>query len=169
MSGNCLEDELRFDKKEANTKTRRSSAKSSQRKASRVGSGGITNASRYVTSSVTESDYCDMASAREQQFTQAGEDMASIISFGSLPSSSGGSAEAGLHQPRDLSPDLASLLRSGLSDEDILGTLITWTSDPGLGARYRPGCLPYLVNLLHCHPLHTEAARPNRHIRRVFT
>ena len=117
---------------------------------------------------MTESDYCDMASAREQ-FTQAGEDMASIISFGSLPSSSGGSAEAGLQRQSDLSPDLASLLRSGLSDEDILRTLVTWTSDPGLGARYRPGCLPYLVNLLHCHPLHTETARPTRHIRQVFT
>ena len=77
---------MRFDKKEANTKTRRSSAKSSQRKASRAGSGGITNASHCVTS-VTESDYCDMASSAREQFTQAGEDMASIISFGSLPSS----------------------------------------------------------------------------------
>ena len=173
-----MEDELRFDKKEANTKTRRSSAKSSQRKASRAGGGGITNTSHCVTS-VTESDYCDMAtmaSARGDQFTQAGEDMASLISFGSLPSSSGGSADHhnGLQrQPRDLgdSGDLALLLRSGLSDEDILATLVTWTMDPGpgLGARYRLGCLPYLVNLLHLHPLHTEAARPTRHIRRVFT
>ena len=116
-----------------------------------------------------------MASARGDQFTQAGEDMASLISFGSLPSSSGGSADHhnGLQRPRDLgdSGDLALLLRSGLSDEDILATLVTWTMDPGpgLGARYRLGCLPYLVNLLHLHPLHTEAARPTRHIRRVFT
>ena len=116
-----------------------------------------------------------MASARGDQFTQAGEDMASLISFGSLPSSSGGSADHhnGLQRPRDLgdSGDLALLLRSGLSDEDILATLVTWTMDPGpgLGARYRLGCLPYLVNLLHLHPLHTETARPTRHIRRVFT
>ena len=102
---------------------------------------------------------------------QAGEDMASLISFGSLPSSSGGSGEPGLGQPRDLDPDLATLLRSGLSDEDILQTLVTWTQSepgPGLGARFRLGCLPYLVNLLHLHPLHTEADRPTRHIRRVF-
>ena len=79
-----MEDELRFDKKEANTKTRRSSAKSSQRKASSRATGGITNTSHCVTS-VTESDYCDMASLPRDQFTQAGEDMASLISFGSLP------------------------------------------------------------------------------------
>ena len=99
---------MRFDKKEANTKTRRSSAKSSRRKASR-GVGGITNTVSRDVTSVTESDYCDMAS---------------LISFGSLPSSSGGSGEPGLGQPRDLDPDLATLLRSGLSDEDILQVIL---------------------------------------------
>ena len=81
-----MEDELRFDKKEANTKTRRSSAKSSQRKASSRATGGITNTVSHCVTSVTESDYCDMmASLPRDQFTQAGEDMASLISFGSLP------------------------------------------------------------------------------------
>ena len=46
------------------------------------------------------------------------------VSFGSLPSSSGGSGEPGLGQPRDLDPDLATLLRSGLSDEDILQVIL---------------------------------------------
>ena len=38
---------------------------------------------------------------------------------------------------------------------------------PSLGPQYRLSCLPYLVNLLHLHPLHTEEARPTRHIRSV--
>ena len=112
---------MRFDKKEANTKTRRSSAKSSRRKASR-GVGGITNTVSRDVTSVTESDYCDMR--QSVTMAQAGEDMASLISFGSLPSSSGGSGEPGLGQPRDLDPDLATLLRSGLSDEEILQVIL---------------------------------------------
>ena len=108
----------------------------------------------------------------KQQFSQAGEDMASLISFDSLRSSSGsGSAEPPGHghhpASRDIDPTLASLFNSSLSDEDILSTLVQWTSagQAPLTPRYRQGCLPYLINLLHLHPLHTQAARPTRHIR----
>ena len=32
-------------------------------------------------------------------------------------------------------------------------------------SRYRHGCLPYVINLLHLHPFNTETARPTKHIR----
>ena len=122
-----------------------------------------------------DTDYCTMRPGQgDNQWSQAGEDMASLISFDSLQSSSGsGSARTDRHMPaNDLDPTLASLFRSSLSDEDILSTLIQWTGDTGeqghLTPRYRQGCLPYLINLLHLHPIHTEAARPTRHIRQVF-
>ena len=127
-----------------------------------------------VTNSLqSESDYCDMrllTSGPQPQFSQAGEDMASLISFGSLASSGGSGQDmvtsAG-HVPRDIDPDLKVLFQSNLSDEQILATLVTWTrgDSPGSSSRYRHGCLPYLINLLHLHPFHSDAARPTRHIR----
>ena len=137
------------------------------RPVSRVsGGGGTTN--------TDESDYCDMKPSimmtRDgDRFSQAGEDMASLISFGSLPSSSGGSADVNTcgTLTRDMDPSLRSLFRSNLSDEDILSTLVQWTCADQASVRLRSGCLPYLINLLHLHPLHTETARPTRHIRQV--
>ena len=170
---NALGDELKLDKKETNTMGRRGadigkSHRQCHMSSSRPGSRGD------GTTNTDESDYCDMKPSimmtREgDRFSQAGEDMASLISFGSLPSSSGGSADANTcgTLTRDMDPSLRSLFRSNLSDEDILSTLVQWTCGDQASARLRSGCLPYLINLLHLHPLHVESARPTRHIRQV--
>ena len=161
-----MEDELKIDKKETNTKGRRSvdiRKLRRQHKAAEDEARGITNSLQ------SESDYCDMrlvANTGQHQFSQAGEDMASLISFGSL-ASSGGSGDPVTCGPRDIDPGLQALFQSSLSDEQILATLVQWTcgDSHNSSSRYRHGCLPYLINLLHLHPFHTETARPTKHIR----
>ena len=169
----ALEDELKLDKKETNTKGRRvvDIRKSSSRHHRGMGRREVACIPRPDLTS-QESDYCDMKpSIIKEHWSQAGEDMASLISFGSLPSSSGGSGDMYTcgSLTRDMDPSLRTLFKSNLSDEDILKKLISWTSEdsPGSSSRYRNGCLPYLINLLHLHPLHTETARPTRNIRQV--
>ena len=89
----------------------------------------------------------------------------SIISFESLPSSSGASGEAGGHSQTGSEPRLAALLDSGLSDRDILSSLLQWSQGVSSSSRLRVGCLPYLISLLHLHPHHTAQARPDRETR----
>ena len=120
---------------------------------------------RRGTAGRTESDYCDMKPSlmlQNTEFSLAGEDLASLISFDSLPSSSGGSGDHVSQTMTD--PRVTALMESGLSDQDILATLLQWTSMPGSSTRLRPGGLPYLINLLHHQ---SGQARPNRQIRSV--
>ena len=123
---------------------------------------------RRQTAGRTEGDYCDMKPSlmlQNTEFSLAGEDLASIISFESLPSSSGASGEAGAHSQTGSEPRVAALLDSGLSDRDILSSLLQWSHQANSSSRLRAGCLPYLISLLHLHPHHTSQARPDRETR----
>ena len=123
---------------------------------------------RRQTAGRVEGDYCDMKPSlvlQNTEFSLAGEDLASIISFESLPSSSGASGEAGGLSQTALDPRVAALLDSGLTDRDILSSLLQWSLQANSTSRLRPGCLPYLINLLHLHPHHRAHARPDRETR----
>ena len=125
---------------------------------------------RRQTAGRAEGDYCDMKPSlvlQNTEFSLAGEDLASIISFESLPSSSGASGEPGGlgGGQTGTEPRVAALLDSGLSDRDILGTLLQWSQQTNSSSRLRPGCLPYLLSLLHLHPHHSAQARPDRESR----
>ena len=107
---------------------------------------------RRQTAGRTESDYCDMKPSltlQNTEFSLAGEDLASIISFDSLPSSSGGSGDHRQLPQSGTDPRVSALIDSGLSDQDILATLLQWSGQPASSGRLRGGCLPYLVSLLH--------------------
>ena len=123
---------------------------------------------RRRTAGRVEGDYCDMKPSlmlQNTEFSLAGEDLASIISFESLPSSSGASGEAGGLSQTGLDPRVAALLDSGLTDRDILSSLLQWSLQANSASRLRAGCLPYLINLLHLHPHHRAQARPDRETR----
>ena len=123
---------------------------------------------RRQTGGRTESDYCDMKPSlvlQKTEFSLAGEDLASLISFESLPSSSGGSGEPGGTSGTGGDPRVAALLDSGLGERDVVSTLLQWSSQPDSAPRLRPGCLPYLISLLHLHPHHQAQARPDRETR----
>ena len=118
---------------------------------------------RRQTAGRNEADYCDMKPTlmpQNTEFSLAGEDLASLISFDSLPSSSGGSGDQYSQTMTD--PRVSALLDSGLSQQDVLSSLLQWSSQAASSARLRSGCLPYLVNLLHQQP---GQPRPAREIR----
>ena len=108
-------------------------------------------------------DYCSRTS--QDSFSHGGEDAASMISFGSVPSSSNGSENpSAAHSLVEVDTFLTSLLSKGV--EEILETLLPMSSSLENCEKMRSsGCLPFLIQLLHTHPAYAEKNRPSREDR----
>lgn len=109
-------------------------------------------------------DYCTRTS--QESFSHGGEDAASMISFGSIPSSSTGSENpSSAHSFVEVDTFIESLLAKGCVDE-ILETLQPMSySLHGCEKMRSSGCLPFLIRQLHIHPTYEEENRPNQDTR----